>query len=153
MVLGSQLSLILKWKCQRIPSLLGSGNPDYPIYSALLLVVCLAYVKHGVKARRINQSGWPQSRKLREFEKLPKSQGKCKICDMIANKNVFQRRFFSFELPEAKFENALETSGKTQGIQFLKNVATLVVDLTFLLAVVILIGLTVNLHPVRKIKK
>ena len=67
-----------------------------------------------------------------EFEKLSRSQGnsgkleflwiktwktrgKCKICDINVNKNVFQQTFLSPVIRE-KFENTLEISGKIQGI-------------------------------------
>ena len=70
--------------------------------------------------------------KLREFEKLSKSQGKLreirifvgktwktqgkrKICNILGNENVFQR-IFHLKLLREKFENTLEISGKTQGI-------------------------------------
>ena len=83
--------------------------------------------------------------KLRKFEKLFeyqgklkeiflrktwKTQGKCVICGIIPNDNVFQRVFLSSCSGE-KFENVLEISGKTQRIWFLRNVATML-TLTYL---------------------
>ena len=47
--------------------------------------------------------------------KTRKTQGKRKICDILANKNVFER-IFHLKLLREKIENALEISGKTQEI-------------------------------------
>ena len=43
------------------------------------------------------------------------TRGKCKICDINVNKNVFQQTFAS-RVTQRKFENTLEISGKIQGI-------------------------------------
>ena len=48
-------------------------------------------------------------------EKTWKTQGKCKICYLNVNKNVFQHTFLS-QFTQKKFENTLEMSGKIQGI-------------------------------------
>ena len=71
--------------------------------------------------------------KLRELEKLLKSQGKlreifyfcrktcnktqgkCEVCHIIINKNVFQGTFLC-RVSQGKFGNTLEISGKAQGI-------------------------------------
>ena len=87
--------------------------------------------------RRVNQGGHKPG-KLREFEKLSKTQGnlsffcttawkiqgKCKTYDIMAMK-MYSRDASFPELLREKFENSLEISEKTQGILFVQNVATL----------------------------
>ena len=60
--------------------------------------------------------------KLREFEKLSKSQGNL---NFYRKKPGKLRENIEYVLRE-KFENDLEISGKVQGILSLKNVATLI---------------------------
>ena len=62
--------------------------------------------------------------------------GKMKLCDMVANK-MHSIEVSSLELLRENFKNALEISGKTQGILFFKNVATLLWD-----ALIILLGIS-----------
>ena len=57
---------------------------------------------------------------LNFWRKAWKTQGKCKICAIIANKNLSQQ-IFSIELLREKFENTLEISGNLVS----QNVATL----------------------------
>ena len=79
-------------------------------------------------SKTVDQGGQKHGKpgKLREFEKLSKSQGnlnfcrknlensgKMKLCDMIANK-MHSIEFSSLELLREKFKNALKISGKTQ---------------------------------------
>ena len=82
---------------------------------------------HGKSPRNIVRGGHKPG-KLREFEKLSKTQGnlnfhrktwkthgKLRILGIIADENVFQRINLS-RIAQGKFENDLEISGKTQRI-------------------------------------
>ena len=92
------------------------GNPD---------VVFLVWhghkpAKHGNLERsgnfeKLSKFKW-KLREIRIFvEKNMENSGKCKICDINVNKNVFQQTFLS-RVTQGKFENTLEISGKIQGI-------------------------------------
>ena len=84
-----------------------------------ILVTLLNQRGHKLGKRREFEKLSKSQGKLREIKifvgKTRKTQGKHKICDILANENVFER-IFHLKLLREKFENTLEISGKTRGI-------------------------------------